>query len=428
MTELDADVRPSVREPGEEHGSMLVDALRLLPRSAVVVFDRDLRIAEAFGEAFSKWGFEPARMPGKRIGDVLLPKTARLIEPAIEAALAGGDESSLEMRSPDGERVYRIDVRPIKTAGVVEGVFGFATEITGRVEAEAQVGAERQRFETAFENAPNGMALVGIDGRFLRVNPAMCDLTGYPAEELLTLKVADITHRDDMEEQVELVTRALAGEFDSYALEKRFTKKGGGIVWLMLAVSLVRDENGKALYVIAQTTNISANKRIEADLRSEAGQDSLTGLANRRQIERAIGNQIEIAGQGGESGSVLMADLDDFKRVNDEHGHETGDEVLRFFASQLKNEIRETDLAGRFGGDEFIVLMGNVDEAKADTICNQIMDHFDKLVFKPEGLALPVRVSVGHAQIESGSESATSVLASADRAMYKVKRERKSGA
>jgi diguanylate cyclase (GGDEF)-like protein/PAS domain S-box-containing protein len=366
-------------------------------------------------------------MLGKKIGDVLLPETVELVEPLITAALSG-TESSFEMRSTDGERVYLVDVRPLRTGGRIEGVFGFATEITARIKAEARVAEERQLFETAFENAPNGMALVGIDGRFLRVNPAMCDLTGYPADELLTLKVADITHRGDMEEQVELVTRALAGEFDSYALEKRFTKKSGGIVWLMLAVSLVRDESGRPLYVIAQTTNISASKRIEADLRSEAGRDPLTGLANRRQIERAIGSQIEMAGAAGGSGSVLMADLDDFKLVNDEHGHETGDEVLRFFARQMKGEIRETDLAGRLGGDEFIVLMDNVDRNRAEKIAGQLMDHFDKLVFQPEGLALPVRVSVGHSQIETGSESIASVLAGADREMYGVKRLRKSDA
>jgi diguanylate cyclase (GGDEF)-like protein/PAS domain S-box-containing protein len=550
MAELGAGVRSKAGGSGVGRESLLARALDLVPRSAAAVLDRDYRIIEAFGETFSDRGYDTEAMIGLRITDVLLPETVEPLEPRLEAAL-DGESSSFEMRSSDGQRCYIMDTRPIVIDGEVEGVFAFATEITGRKRAEALVAQEKQlfedvldsigqmisvkdpdrnilyinrcledylgidreeafggpfdplieaemattfarddrevldsgqpirverqapvsdgslgtflteraplkrpdgsvygivtvaadisdritaeeqlsearkRFETAFENAPNGMALVGIDGRFLRVNPAMCDLTGYRAEELLTLRVADITHRDDMEEQVELVQRALAGEFDSYALEKRFTKKTGGIVWLMLAVSLVRDESGQPLYVIAQTTNISANKRVEADLRSEAGQDPLTELANRRQIERAIGARIERAGQTGEQTSLLMMDLDDFKCINDHHGHEAGDAVLRFFAEALRQEVRESDLPGRLGGDEFVVLMRGVDDENAERISKQLMGHFDRLTFEPEGLALPVRVSVGHAQIETGSESPASVMAAADRSMYKVKRSKK---
>jgi len=222
-----------------------------------------------------------------------------------------------------------------------------------------------------------------------------------------------------------LVKRALAGEFDSYFLEKRFTRKSGETVWLVLAVSLVRDENGDPLYVIAQTTNISANKRIEADLRSEAGKDPLTELANRRQIESAIESQIERARRTGEPASVLMVDLDDFKAVNDRYGHETGDGVLRFFARELRGEVRTADLPARFGGDEFVVLMTGVDAAKATRIAEQLMEHFGEVVYQPEGLALRCAISVGNAQIETGSESPAEVLAAADRSMYEVKRSKK---
>ena len=556
MTEMDsavgadAAVRVISREPISTDRLLLVSALRLLPRSAVVVLDLHLRIVEAFGEALSKRDYDPDEILGRAVSEVFMPETVDLLKPRLDAALAG-EGSSFEMRSNDGIRVYLVDVRPILEGGEVKGVLGFLTEITQRKEAEAQVAEERQlfedvldsidqivsvkdynrdllhinrslekdlgvdrdkvvggpidalldpgvaegladddrevlekavpirverempardgsvktyltekaplrrpdgstygvvtiatditnrivaerqlaeatkRFETAFENAPNGMSLVGIDGRFLRANPAMCDLVGYPAEELLELKVADIAHEDDMDEQVLLVKRALAGEFDSYSLEKRFTRKSGETVWLVLAVSLVRDENGDPVYVIAQTTNISTNKRIEEDLRSEAGKDPLTELANRRQIERAIGSQIERALQTGEPASVLMVDLDDFKAVNDRYGHETGDDVLRFFAKELRGEVRATDLPARFGGDEFVVLMSGVGAAQAAKISQQLMDHFEKLVYRPEGLALRCRISVGNSQIETGSESLAEVLAAADRSMYEVKRSKK---
>lgn len=360
-----------------------------------------------------------------------------LLDPDLAERLAEDDREVLQKTVPirverelhggDGTvKTYLTEKAPLRRLdGSTYGVVTIATDITDRIVAERQLAEATKRFETAFENAPNGMSLVGIDGRFLRANPAMCDLVGYTAEELLELKVADMAHEDDMEEQVLLVKRALAGEFDSYFLEKRFTRKSGETVWLVLAVSLVRDENGDPLYVIAQTTNISANKRIEADLRSEAGKDPLTELANRRQIESAIESQIERARRTGEPASVLMVDLDDFKAVNDRYGHETGDGVLRFFARELRGEVRTADLPARFGGDEFVVLMTGVDAAKATRIAEQLMEHFGEVVYQPEGLALRCAISVGNAQIETGSESPAEVLAAADRSMYEVKRSKK---
>jgi diguanylate cyclase (GGDEF)-like protein len=122
-----------------------------------------------------------------------------------------------------------------------------------------------------------------------------------------------------------------------------------------------------------------------------------------------------------------MVDLDDFKKVNDRYGHETGDAVLRYFSRELTEQVRSDDLPARFGGDEFVVLMSGVDAERADTISDQLMDHFENVVYQPEGLALRCRISVGHAQIETGSETPASVLTAADHAMYEVKRSRKPG-
>ena len=367
---------------------------------------------------------------GKPIDVHLRPDLAERLASEDMAVLETGRPIRVEreLASADGSAsTYLTERAPLKHPdGSTYGVVTIAADISDRIAAERQLAEARKRFETAFQNAPNGMALVGIDGRFLRANPVMCDLVGYSSEELVKLKVSDIAHPDDMEEQIVLIERALAGEFDSYSLEKRFTRKDGESVWLVLAVSLVRDPEGKPLYVIAQTTNISANKRIEADLRSEAGEDPLTKIANRRHVERAIGEQIESTAKTGEEASLLMVDLDGFKEVNDRYGHKTGDDVLKFFSHELKGQVRAEDLPARFGGDEFVVLMRGVGATQARKISEQLMDHFGKVVYQPEGLALRCQISVGSAQIETGSETTAAVLAAADRSMYEVKRSRKS--
>ncbi len=316
---------------------------------------------------------------------------------------------------------------PLRRAdGSVYGIVTVGVDISDRLAAERDLAEARTLFETAFLNAPNGMALVALNGRFLRVNPAMSDLTGYPAEELTELKVADITHPDDMKEQVDLVNRALAGEFQSYSLEKRFATKSEETVWLVLAVSLVSDESGEPLYVIAQTTNISERKQVEVDLRSEVGRDPLTGLANRRQLESALDLLLDKCRREGTVASLLIMDFDDFKQVNDRHGHEAGDGILRFIAQELRGQIRATDLAGRIGGDEFVLLLDGVIAERAGQMATELMDHFDTVTYDPEGLNLACSASVGSAGIDAGTSGPQEALREADLAMYEAKRRRRS--
>ncbi len=313
-----------------------------------------------------------------------------------------------------------------RSDGSVYGIVTVGIDISDRLEAERELADVRERFEASFMNAPNGMALIALDGRFLRVNPAMCDLTGYPADELTTLRVADIAHPDDMEEQLKLVRRALAGEFENYSLDKRFTRKTGEVVWLMLSVSLIKSENDEEPYVLAQTINISARKQVEAALRQEAGLDPLTGLANRRQLERAIDTQLERVRRFGEKAALLMVDLDGFKEINDEHGHEVGDRVLKFFGRELLGQIRSTDMVARIGGDEFVLLMPGVGPERAATISDQLTTHFERVFCEPEGLSVRCAISVGHASLDQNTTGSVDALVAADRSMYDAKRARKS--
>lgn len=123
-----------------------------------------------------------------------------------------------------------------------------------------------ERFRVTFEQAAVGIAHVATDGRWLRVNHKLCEIVGYSYDELLRLSFQEITHPDDLAMDIELVDQCLSGELDSYELEKRYIAKGGGLVWIKLTVSLVRDENGAADYFIAVIENIGARKAAEQAL------------------------------------------------------------------------------------------------------------------------------------------------------------------
>ena len=141
-----------------------------------------------------------------------------------------------------------------------------ASESDARAEARLQEATER--FRLAFEGAPIGIALVGLDGRWLQVNAALCEIVGYGADELSTKTFQDITHPDDLEADLTLLHQVLAGEISSYAMEKRYFHADGHVVWINLSVGLVRDLNGIALYFVSQIEDITERRRVSAELAS----------------------------------------------------------------------------------------------------------------------------------------------------------------
>jgi PAS domain S-box-containing protein len=127
--------------------------------------------------------------------------------------------------------------------------------------------SESDLFQNAFHYAAIGMALVGLDGKFLKVNQSLCELVGYPEQELTALTFQDITHPEDLEQDVAHVGRLIAGEVSSYRMEKRYLARDGAIVWVLLAVSVARNADGKPLFFISQIKDITARKATEAELR-----------------------------------------------------------------------------------------------------------------------------------------------------------------
>ncbi|HEY6402469.1 MAG TPA: PAS domain S-box protein, partial [Blastocatellia bacterium] len=135
------------------------------------------------------------------------------------------------------------------------------------------------RFRAIFENAAVGIARVGPDGRWLEVNQRLCDIVGYSREELMTKSFADITHPDDLDQDVKEVRRMLAGEVDTYSMEKRYFRKGGSVVWVNLTVSMTRKTDGSPDYFISIVEDITARKQAEEKLHDQEEQLQLASSA-----------------------------------------------------------------------------------------------------------------------------------------------------
>jgi PAS domain S-box-containing protein len=221
---------------------------RLAPEGRVVhvdgvIFEADAVFAEMFG--FTD--------PEEAIGTLLFD----LVAPDARGALF------LECLRRDGRTIL---VETITSPVEFEGRSARALslrEATEHRRPDIGLREANERFRLAFDGAPSGMALVGVDGRWLQVNPALCEIVGYPRHELLTKTLQDITHPDDLEAQLEFVRKVLAHEITSYSMEKRFLHADGAAVWVNLSVSLVRDDGGAPLYFVSQIEDVTARKRVE---------------------------------------------------------------------------------------------------------------------------------------------------------------------
>ena len=176
-------------------------------------------------------------------------------------------------------------------------------DVTVRHQAAEALRANEERFRSAFEHSPIGMALLAPNGRWLRVNQAVCDLLGYSPNELLDLTFQDITHADDLEADLAQSRRMLAGELSTYGMEKRYIHRSGDVVWALLSVSLVRDDRGEPLYFISQIQDITEQKRAQARL-----QDSERLLLASQRVARLGSYRLDVS-SGWWVGSPVLREV-----------------------------------------------------------------------------------------------------------------------
>lgn len=275
------------------------------------------------------------------------------------------------------------------------------------------------RFESAFDCAPIGMALVDMDGRWLQVNDALCRITGHSRSELEATTLRAITYPDDVDRDADLLRDLLDGRITSYQTEKRYRHAWGHHLWVQLTVSLVRDHRGKPLHVISQVQDISERKEMAARLEFLLDHDFLTGLYNRRRFEQDLAREVERASRYGGKGAVLMIDLDNFKDVNDTFGHKAGDDLLKGVAGALKHRLRQTDILARVGGDEFAAVLPEADADQAQIAADEIVKTLRQQVAMLGDQSIRATASVGVALFDG--LSAEEVLALADQSMYEAK-------
>ena len=294
-------------------------------------------------------------------------------------------------------------------------------DLTAQHKVQVALEDSDRKYRSVFNQAAVGIARVAPDGSWLECNDKICNIVGYPRKELLALTSQDITHPDDLEKDVALVGEILAGKRNTYSMEKRYFRKSGEIIWVNLTVSLVRDQRDEPLYFISVIDDIDDKKRDQIQLKYVAGHDALTGLVNRHALDVTLKREIDRALRYERDLSVVMLDIDNFKRVNDTLGHDCGDLVLAALASHCRTVLRTTDTAARFGGEEFLLVLPETNQASAMEIAERLRQLVESTAMNHDKGAIAITISLGVSSLPKHGESIRELITSADDAMYKAK-------
>ncbi|MGZ4804146.1 MAG: EAL domain-containing protein [Acidimicrobiia bacterium] len=332
--------------------------------------------------------------------------------------------AEVRMRHRDGRWIwFEVTVTNLFDDPSVNGWVANLRDVTDRKVSESALLEAQEAFRHAFDDAPIGIALVGLDGRIMRANRAIGELFGRDQAELLGESVSDITHPDDRESSEAQLRRLLAGEIERYRLEKRYLRPHGDVVWASLSVSLVRDAEQQPVYCVGQLEDITERRALADRLSHEAAHDAMTGLPNRaRFMDRLL---VALHADQDREGrvAVLFVDLDQFKVINDGLGHAAGDQVLATIADRLRRVLRPGDVVARFGGDEFTVLC---DDVSGETAALELANRLGEAIAEPIPLGAGevfITASVGIALSGNDDDTPETLLRDADTAMYRAKAE-----
>lgn len=421
------------------------ELLRLLIESTidpVALTDTEGRVVIANKAYAQPFGRIPAEIEGRRRSQFMDEKLARHLNTleagviARRTALIIEDSVLRPTRAQDGQpgtpRPAHLltERRPVfDDDGAVIGVFTRARDIT----EELRTREVERLADRVFEQSSDAIVITDPELRVLRVNPAFERMSGIALGTNAGLRLdALVTPRTGsrwiiagMSETDTWLRQVLARAEGSWQGEVALHSQDDRQLTCWARITRLTDAAGTNLGHVAMLADLTLLRQTQADNQRMAQFDQLTGLANRRLLAERIDDWIGFASRAGQSFALMYLDLNKFKSVNDSLGHETGDLLLTVIADRLRAALTEGELAARIGGDEFVVLIGNADEAAAQRRAGALLEHLARPLDLPGLHNYRPSASAGIACYGRHGDSRDALLRNSDLAMYAAKSDRR---
>ena len=311
---------------------------------------------------------------------------------------------------PDAQQRTALEVFASQAAHAI-------SDAAARAEIEKTRATAESKWRLAFEHNPTPAALVSIDGSVMEANQALCSLLGYSSHELTRKRFADITHPDDLLDDLALFASLAAGGRDHYALEKRYLRRDGTTIDGLLHVGAIRNRDGTISTIIGQISDITERKVAQARLAYQQTHDLLTGLPNHASVMAVLASAL-----GTKDGAaVLFCDIDRFGLINDALGRPVGDQLLVAVAGRLRDLLPPECRLARIGDDEFLIVGPGYTQHRINALGERVMEAMRRSC-TVDGQEYTVSLSIGTAKSGPRSRHPDELVADARHALRRAKR------
>lgn len=324
-----------------------------------------------------------------------------------------------ERKRPNG-KVLEVRGTPLPDGGFLT----IYTDITERKQAEDAVHLAKERVEQAIEHSSAYIWEVDADGR-ISFMQGVEKVLGYEPHEMVGHRPSGYMALDTKDERADTsLFRAMVAEEPFKEIDVHFLAKGGESVWVSSSGYPIYDGEGRFCGYRGVDVNVTELTKAKKDVERLALRDPLTGLANRRHLVEQYAHEASRAQRSGKAMSLLIIDLDHFKAVNDRYGHLAGDACLKCVTAVIESCLRNSDIAARLGGEEFIVLLPETEERGARIVAEKLLSSVaaTEIQLHDEGLHITVSIGIATAQ-PAEMDDFDRIISIADTAMYEAKKQ-----
>jgi len=421
----DISARLEAESAARRSEAKFAQVFRESPDGIIILRQSDLVICDVNPAFRLGSGLPLEALLGKRIDTFEHVVDPRGLQQALQQVAESGWFRNVEMtfRHASGKEIPALVSGAQIDLDGEPGVLCISKNVSELRHAQEQLRSSESRFRSVFENSPIGILLLDTDGKVFQANRFAADLLDYQPEALDGACITDLVPGDDRDGLLQQIKRLIQGRELICRSERRMRCASGLEIWATAHLVLQRNEAGEPLYCIMQIADITEMKKSQQTMEKLAFYDTLTDLANRRLFNERLTHEVSQCQRQQQLAALLYLDLDQFKRVNDTLGHDCGDLLLRETAKRLLHCVRAVDTVSRTGGDEFTILLSNVESPRAvEEVARRILETLRAPV-RIAGHDLVITTSIGMTLIPNDGHELNHLLKNADLAMYRAKEQ-----